>query len=552
MTTEVKVCFPDQSDIWVEKGTPLIELAPRFETDFGSPIVAAYANHKLVDLQAPIEEDSWIEFIELASGHGIRTYERSLVFLAIVAARRIFPEGRVVVEHSLGKAVYCELILPRMLETGDIDQLENEMRRLVEKNVPIIRNTVPVSEAIRLLAQGGHEDKVNLLGQMDREMVRLYSCEGVNDYLYGPMVPRTSYIRNFKLQHYSSGFLLRFPLKENPDVIPDFIDLPKLAGIFHEAEQWGDILGCSGLAKLNEEIVVGGFNDIVRIAEALHEKKVAQIADNVADHREKVRVILIAGPSSSGKTTFAQRLSVQLRVNGIRPLAISLDDYFLNRLETPRDTDGNYDFEALEAIDLPLFNEHLSQLLAGRSVEPPLYNFKTGLREHSGRRIRLDSNQVLLIEGIHGLNEKLTQAVPHDRKKKIYVSALTQLSIDEHNRIPTTDTRLLRRIVRDSQFRGHDALETLQRWPAVRRGEERNIFPFQEQADMMFNSALIYELSILRRYADPLLAGVPQEMPEYLEARRLLSFISHFRLAPEEQIPPNSILREFIGQSCFS
>ena len=552
MTTKVKVRFPDKLDILVEKGTPLIELAPQFARNFDSPIVAAQANHTLVDLQTLLEEDSRIEFIELASGHGIRTYERSLAFLAIVAARRVFPEGKVVVEHSLGKAVYCELLLPRPVDAVDIERLEHEMQRLVQKDVPIIRCTVPISEAIRLLSQDGHEDKVNLLGQLDREMVRLYSCEGVNDYLYGPMVPRTSYIKHFNLQYYAPGFLLRFPLKENPDIIPDFVDLPKLAGIFHEAEQWGGILGCSGLAQLNEAIISGGFNDIVRITEALHEKKVAQIADNVAGHREKVRVILIAGPSSSGKTTFAQRLSVQLRVNGIRPLSISLDDYFLNRAETPRDAEGNYDFEALEAIDLPLFNAHLLQLLAGESVEPPVYNFKTGLRELSGRRIRLDNDQVLLVEGIHGLNEKLTEAVPVDCKKKIYVSALTQLSIDEHNRIPTTDTRLIRRIVRDSQFRGHDALETLQRWPAVRRGEERNIFPFQEQADMMFNSALIYELSILRRYADPLLAGVPQERPEYLEARRLRSFLSHFRPAPEEQVPPNSILREFIGQSCFT
>ena len=364
-------------------------------------------------------------------------------------------------------------------------------------------------------------------------------------------MPRTGYINKFKLQYYPPGFLLRFPLKENHFDIPEFVDLPKLAGIFREAEQWGGKLGSAGLAQLNDEIIRGGFNDIVRIAEALHEKKVAQIADVIASHRESVRMVLIAGPSSSGKTTFAQRLGVQLRVNGIRPLAISLDDYFLNRVDTPRDEEGNYDFESLEAIDLQLFNEHLVQLLSGQSVESPYYNFKTGHREFSGRRIRLEKDQVLIVEGIHGLNEKLTESVPCDCKKKIYVSALTQLSIDDHNRIPTTDTRLIRRIVRDSQFRGHDALETLQRWPAVRRGEEKNIFPFQEQADMMFNSALIYELSILRRYADPLLSGVPQEVPEYLEARRLRSFLNHFRPAPEEQVPPNSILREFIGQSCF-
>lgn len=548
----IKFRFPDKEDIEVEKGTPLLALVPKFAATFTSPIVAANANHVLVDLQMPIEEDTRVEFIELASGHGIRTYERSLAFIAIVAARRIFPQGEVVIEHSLGKAVYCELLLPEPAGAIEIQRLEEEMQALIDRNVPIVRITVPISEAIGLFMADGQNEKVRLLGQLGREMVRLYTCEGVHDFLYGPMVPTTGYLKHFKLQYYSHGFLLRFPDKDHPHELPEFVNLPKLAEIFHEAAHWGDIMGCPGLAQLNEEIIAGGFSDIVRVAEALHEKKVSHIADLVAEHRAKVRLVLIAGPSSSGKTTFTQRLGIQLRVNGIHPLALSLDDYFFNREETPRDAEGNLDFEALEAIDIALFNEQLVQLLAGQTVEPPLYNFKTGLREHSGRRIRLEQNQVLLVEGIHGLNEKLTADVPQEAKKKVYVSALTQLSIDSHNRIPTTDTRLLRRIVRDSQFRNHDALETLRRWPSVRRGEERNIFPFQEEADVMFNSALIYELSILRRYADPLLDRVPQEAPEYMEARRLRSFLSHFRPAPEEQVPPNSILREFIGQSCFA
>ena len=342
-----------------------------------------------------------------------------------------------------------------------------------------------------------------------------------------------------------------FPSREAPQEVPGFRDRPKLAKVFQEAESWGSILECTDVGSLNGHLEQDEAASLVRIAEALHEKKIAQVADYIAEHRKEVALVLIAGPSSSGKTTFAQRLMIQLRVNALRPVAISLDDYFVDRSHTPIDEQGKPDFEAIEAIDLELFNHHLERLLAGEEVEIPRFDFRTGQRALSGRRIRITDNQPLIIEGIHGLNERLTEVVPRERKVKIYISALTQLSLDQHNRIPTTDARLIRRIVRDHQFRSHDALATLRIWPSVRRGEHRNIFPFQEDADVMFNSALIYELGMLRKHAQPLLEAIGPEHSEYSEAKRLLSFLAYFHAIEDDLVPANSILREFIGGSCF-
>ncbi len=414
-----------------------------------------------------------------------------------------------------------------------------------------MRKRLPTSAAIKLFAGTGHPEKAKLLKMLNRETVSIYYCEEVYDYFYSSLVPSTGYLKVFGLKYYPPGFILRFPARENPRELPAFVDQPKLARIFGEAEQWGKILNCGYVSTLNDYIEENSVKDIIRVAEALHEKKIAQIADYIAEHRREVRIILVAGPSSSGKTTFAERLSVQLRVNGVRPVPISLDDYFVDRAYTPRDEQGNYDFEDIEALDLELFNKHLTELLAGREVVLPAYNFMTGEREYRGRKIRIKADQPLIIEGIHGLNERLTQAIDKERKVKIYISALTQLSIDNHNRIPTTDTRLIRRIVRDSQFRNNNAGKTLQIWPSVRRGEERNIFPFQEEADIMFNSALIYELAVLKKYAEPLLEQVPPDSQVYPEARRLLKFLAFFRLGDETEVPTNSILREFIGNSCF-
>ena len=543
----IRVQFADGSEQTYETGTQLRNIAEARQPLHTSLIVAASVNNALTDLQSRLETDAEVDFFDLSSVRGVKVYERSLTFVLLVAAERLFPGKDIVVEHSFGSGVYFEWQLDRVLTELDIQLLEQEMERVIQENLPFVRRNLPLAEAIRQMEVVGNFRKVRLLQQLERDNVNLYECDGMMNYFYGPMVPSAGYLKKFELRFYPPGFILRFPDASNPAVIPAFVDRPKLAQILQEAERWGEILGCPTVAELNEAVMNGGFPEILRIAEALHEKKVAEIADRVADQRHEVKIVLIAGPSSSGKTTFAQRLGIQLRVHGIHPVPISLDDYFLDREKTPRDADGNYDFESIHALDLPLFNEHLVQLLAGRPVEPPRYNFKSGRREYPGKALQVGDRHVLVVEGIHGLNPELTAAVSRQHKLLIYISALTQLAIDSHNRISTTDSRLLRRIVRDYQFRGHDALQTLRMWPSVRRGEEVNIFPFQEQADVMFNSALIYELAVLRPYAEPPLSRISPKEPEYLEARKLIGFLRHFRSAPESMVPLNSILREFIG-----
>lgn len=544
---KIRIRFADRTEKDYDSGTTLLTMAIERMDSHYTAIVAARVNNSLADLQARQETDAEVVFVDLCSNQGSKVYERSLTFVLIIAAERLQPGKDVVVEHSLGSGVYFEWILDRPVTEGDILLLEQEMENIIEQNLPIVRRNMPLAEAISQLESLGNFRKARLLRQIERDTVSLYECSGMMDYFYGPMVPQTGYLKKFELRFYSPGFILRFPDTINPAVIPNFIDQPKLAQIFLEAERWGEILGCPTVSELNEAVMNGRFEEIMKIAEALHEKKVAQIADRLEEQRQEIKMVLIAGPSSSGKTTFAQRLGIQLRVHGIHPIPISLDDYFLDRHKSPRDEQGNYDFESIHALDLPLLNEHLIQLMNGRPVEPPLYNFKTGRREYPGKTIQVGAGHILVIEGIHGLNPELTAAVPRMQKLLVYISALTQLAIDNHNRIPTTDSRLIRRIVRDSQFRGHDALQTLRLWPAVRKGEEINIFPFQEQADMMFNSALIYEMALLRAYAEPLLTRIPQNEPEYLEARRLIGFLRHFRSAPAALVPFNSILREFIG-----
>ena len=544
---KIQIRFVDGSERQYPTGTPLLEMAAERQSFFGSPILAARVNNSLTDLQERQETDAQVDFFDMSTTQGIKVFERSLTFVLLLAAERLRPGKEVVVEHSLGGGVYFEWLLDRDVTDVDVRLLEQEMENLIEQDLPIIRRSMPLAEAIRLFEAAGNDRKVRLLRQIERDTVSLYDCDGAMNYFYGPMVPRTGYLKKFELRFYPPGLLLRFPSPTDPGRIPTFVDQPKLAQILLEAERWGELLDCPTVSELNEAVMQDGFVEIMRIAEALHEKKVAQIADRVEERRDQIKMVLIAGPSSSGKTTFAQRLGVQLRVHGIRPVPISLDDYFLDRDKTPRDEKGDYDFESIHALDLPLLNEHLCQLMAGRPVEPPIYNFKTGRREYPGRTIQVGDGNVLVIEGIHGLNPELTASVTREQKLLVYISALTQLAIDNHNRIPTTDSRLIRRIVRDNQFRGHDALQTLRLWPAVRRGEEKNIFPFQELADVMFNSALLYEMAVLRPYAEPPLARIRPDQPEYLEARRLIGFLRHFRPAPESLVPLNSILREFVG-----
>lgn len=551
MNKRITVSFANGESREYDKGTVLLQIAKEVQELYSTPIVAAKVNNAIKDLQSTLDTDCKIEFFDLSTDLGNKVYQRSLTFVMLTAARELFPQGQVTVEHSLSKGLYCEWYIGRAVTVKDVAALQEKMRSIIKEDCPISMKSLPIAEAIDLFKASRQKEKVKHLQQLKRPRVRIYYCKEAYDYFYGTMAPSTGYLDVFELTFFASGFILRFPEKEAPDRLPKFEEQRKLSEIFLEAERWGSILRCGYVATLNDYVENNGIADIIRVAEALHEKKIAQIADFVSEHRKEVRVILVAGPSSSGKTTFAQRLNIQLRVNGVRPVPISLDDYFVNRDHTPKDEKGDYDFEAIEAIDLPLFNEHLRRILEGEAVEVPFYNFKLGEREYRGHIIQVDKDQPLIIEGIHGLNERLTQSVPRDHKVKIYISALTQLSIDNHNRIPTTDTRLIRRIVRDSQFRSHDALRTLKMWSSVRRGEERNIFPFQEEADIMFNSALIYELGVLKKYAEPLLSKVTETEAEYSEARRLLNFLSYFKDIADDDVPPNSILREFIGKSCF-
>ncbi len=424
------------------------------------------------------------------------------------------------------------------------------MLEIVKADEPFYKEAVPKKEAKAIFEKFNMQSKIHLLDYREHDTINLYTCGWLQNYFYGYMVPSTGYLEVFDLLPYDDGVILRHPNKAHPFDLPEFEEHPKLAQIFKEAERWGEIAEVDYVAKLNDCIKHGKHFNVIKIAEALHEKKVAQVADMISESGR--RLVLIAGPSSSGKTTFANRLMIQLQVNGLRPVTVSTDDYFVDRTKTPVDEDGNYDFESVDAVDTVQFNIDLGKLLAGEEVELPTFNFQKGEREYTGHKMKIRKDQPIIIEGIHGLNEKLTAAISKKDKFKIYISALTQLNIDDHNRIPTTDIRLLRRIVRDNRYRGHNAQRTIDMWPSVRRGEGRNIFPFQEDADVMFNSALVYELAVLKKHAEPLLEAIEDNEPESVEAKRLLKFLSYFEsIENDNLIPYSSILKEFIGGSGF-
>ena len=535
----------------VKPGTTLQELAKDCWPDSWPRILAAYVDNDLRELTYPITKGCSISFFGLEVKDGYRIYQRSAVFLLIRAAREVLPGCRVIIEHSLSNGLYGEIHCQRALVKKDVEAIEARMREIASQDEPFEKLVLPKEEAMELFAKDGQYDKVNLMKYRQSDTVNVYRSGWFHDYFYGYMVPSAGYLTKFRLHYYLPGFILQIPDPDNPDRIPPYREQPKLASVHREAEQWAKILEVETVGALNDLIVQGKSGELIRIAEALHEKKIAQMADMIHGRHDTLRVILIAGPSSSGKTTFVQRLSVQLRVNGLRPVAIHLDDYFLDREKTPKNEHGEYDFESIEAIDLELFNTHLAQLIQGEEVEIPTFDFTSGRRVYTGKRLRVDQGQPIIIEGIHALNDRLTASIPSGNKFKIYISALTQLNIDHHNRIPTTDGRLLRRIVRDHQFRGHSAPDTLRLWRAVRRGEKENIFPFQEEADVMFNSALLYEFAVLKQFAEPLLQTIGQEDPGYSEAKRLLKFLSYFLPLDPDDVPPTSILREFIGGSCF-
>ena len=530
----------------------LLELAQEVQKEGELLIVAARVDNVLRDLQTPVGDFHTIELVDMRSEFGRRIYRRSVLFLLIMAVQELYPEAEVVVQFAAHRGLYCALHSPFDVTESAVRELEERMREIVAENRPIVKKRLQREKVVQLFKKSEQIEKANLVMSLETEKASLYYCGEFYDYLFGPMVPATGVLDKFALDAMPGGVLLRTPEPSAPEIVPAFKAQPKFGSILMEAERWASVLHCDYVSDLNRYIRRGEVADIIHVSEALHEKKIAEIADHIASNIRELRLVLIAGPSSSGKTSFAQRLRIQLRVNGIEPVSISLDDYFRNWEDTPRTKDGAYDFENIGALDVELFNDHLVRLLNGEEVILPHYNFLTGKREVGSEHLSIAPTSPLIVEGIHGLNEALTASVPRGKKFKIYISALTQLNIDAHNRIPTTDARLLRRMVRDYQFRGAYALKTLRQWPDVRAGEEKNIFPFQEEADAMFNSALIYELAVLKRYAVPLLEMVPRDVPEYTKANRLLDFCRCFSDITEEyDIPNNSLLREFIGKSIF-
>lgn len=546
------ITLPNGQQRQLEEGSSLLSLAHEFAADYRSPLVEGVYNGAACDLQRPLYADGTVDFIEVNTDEGMRVYVRTLLFVFLAAAKKLYPDVEIEVRNTLGSALYCVDNSQNKLGAAEIQKIEAEMRAMTERREPITLQRLPKAEAIAKFGCQCSTDTRELLCQIgDDAMVTVYYMDGMPIYLFGAMCPDAGYVPNFELLQYGDGVIINYPDIGNWKVVPPFIDQPKLNEAFQEAEAWSDMIHCNTVGKLNKIIEDGHAQGIIQVAEALHEKKIAAIADEIAA-RDELKLVLIAGPSSSGKTSFAQRLSIQLAVNGLRPMPISMDDYYLNRMDTPRKADGSYDFESVDAIDLKLFNEHLSRLLAGEAVKMPKYNFRSGTREYRGRQLQMGEKSVLVVEGIHGLNERLTAMIPAKNKMKIYVSALTPMSMDEYTRINTTDMRLLRRLVRDSQFRAQDAARTLEMWTDVRHGEEQYIFPYQNSADVIFNTTLIYEFAVLKKYAQPRLEEVPQDAGGiYLTARRLLRLLAHVRQIDDDVIPNNSILREFIGGSVF-
>ncbi|MGG7162636.1 nucleoside kinase [Clostridium ihumii] len=534
----------------IEKNTTAYDLIKNNELEQNIPITLCRINGKLSELGTIIDENSEFEVVDIKDKFGMATYTRTLQFVLIKATLELFKDAKITIEHSLSKGLFGEITKEPKLDIDDIYLIKEKMNEIIQKDIRINKVSIDVKEALKIFEKYGMEDKIRLLKSRNLSKVSLYEMDGQYDYFYGPMAYSTGVLKTFDLIYYEPGFILRFPTIEEPFKIPKFENHKKLASIFYEAEKWGELVGVSDVGALNENVEMGEFVNLIRICEALHEKKIASIADEISSNKN-VNIVLIAGPSSSGKTTFSKRLSIQLQVNGVVPTPISLDDYFVNRERTPRDEFGEYDFESIYALDLELFNIHLKKLLSGEEVEIPSYSFKLGKREWLGRKMKLPKNGVLIVEGIHGLNEMLTSSIEKERKFKIYISPLTQLNLDDHNRIATTDIRIIRRIVRDYLSRGYDAENTLKMWPSIRRGEEKNIFIFQENVDAMFNSALMYELCILKKFALEELLKINENSKVYDEAKRLISFLNFFKEVDMNLVPSNSIIREFIGGSCF-
>ena len=512
--------------------------------------VAAKVNNRVTGLGLRLYHNADVEYLDLCCSSGSRTYTRTLFFVLCKAVHDIFPNGSVVIDIPVSNGYYCDLHLGRAITPADVDAVRQRMQQIIDADLPIRRYECTTEEAVRIFEERGTSSKVKLLLSTGDIYTVYYELDGYADYYYGALLPRTSYLNLFGLEPYYEGMLLRIPSLTNPSVLGEMIRQDKMFGIFQEHHRWQNIMGISTVGDFNDVVAKGHTTLLVNVAEALQEKKIAHIAEEIAA-RQGVRIVLIAGPSSSGKTTTCKRLAIQLACNGLKPVMMSLDDYFVNRDDTPRDETGDYDFESLYALNIPLLNKQLMALLDGEEVELPKYNFQMGKSEPSGKRMKLGKNDILVIEGIHALNPELTSKIPEEQKFRVYASALTTILLDNHNYIPTTDNRLLRRIVRDDKYRGVTARETIRRWPSVRAGEQKWIFPYQENADEMFNTAMIYELAVIKRQALPLLERVPQNVDEYSEAYRLCKFLRYFSDIPDNDLPHTSLLREFLGGSSF-
>ena len=550
----ITVTLNDGSQIQCAAGTSVRDMLPQHRSPEGLDSLGALVNNDAVSLSYPLEVDSNVTLLTRGDAQGFQIYRSSMCFLLAKTIKELFPDARFAVEHSLGTGVFCSFEMGGKagISEEQLQSIDRHMRAMVERDIPIERRKIAFTEAIRRFEQEKQWDKYNLLRFRNPPKIATYWCENFFDLAHGPLVSSTGVLVLFKLISYPPGFVLQIPERENPQELPPFEPQPHLFQIFKEHKEWGRILGVNTVGRLNEIIANREISDFIKIAEAFHEKKIAQIADHIYEQRNQIKWALFAGPSSSGKTTVVKRLAVQLRVNGLRPVTVSVDNYFVNREQTPLDENGKPDFENIETVDLSLFHEHLIRLEKGEEVELPSFNFEKGCREYRGQKLRIEPDQIVLIEGIHGLNPRLTQPVPSSHKLRVYISALTQLNLDSNNRISTTDNRLVRRLIRDNNYRGNSALATLNMWPGVRRGEKTWIFPYQQEANIAFNSALDYELAVLKPFVEPLLAEVKPHHPQYAEARRLLDFMSSFLSISDHLVPPTSILREFIGHSSFS
>ena len=532
-------------------GSSLLDIYYGFNLNFPYQVVSAKVNNRSEGLNFKVYNNKDVEFLDVRDSSGMRTYVRSLCFVLFKAVSELFPEGKLYVEHPVSKGYFCNLRIGRPITLEDVTRIKQRMQEIIAENISYHRIECHTTEAVRVFSERGMNDKVKLLETSGSLYTYYYTLGDTIDYYYGNLLPSTGYLKLFDIVKYYDGLLLRIP---NPDVLEEVVKQEKMLDVFKEYLNWSYITGLNNAGDFNIACEEGHATDLINVGEALQEKKIAQIADTIfhrGENGNRVKLVLISGPSSSGKTTFSKRLSIQLMTNGLKPFPISLDNYFVDREETPLDENGNYDYESLYALDLELFNQQLQALLRGEEVELPRFNFSLGKKEYKGDKLKIEDNTILILEGIHALNPELTPHIPEEKKFKIYVSALTTISLDDHNWIPTTDNRLLRRIIRDFNYRGYSARETISRWPSVRAGEDKWIFPYQENADVMFNSALLYEFAVLRLHAEPILMGVPRNCPEYCEAYRLLKFIKYFVPVQDKEIPPTSLLREFLGGSSF-